>query len=70
MEIKHHTCLSMAPLRQLPVTCLGTGNGKLGSASSVQFAMGLFGKTQEKAPKELVNEVTEDKEMRVVDGQI
>ena len=54
----------MAPLRKLPVTCLGTGNGKLGSASSVQFAMGLFGKTQEKAPKELVNEVTEDKKKK------
>ena len=46
----------MAPPKQLPVTCLGSGNGKLGSASSVQFAMGLFGKTQEKPPEELVSE--------------
>ncbi|KAJ8779355.1 hypothetical protein J1605_012644 [Eschrichtius robustus] len=45
--------LSAAPPRRLPVTCLGAGNGKLGGVRRVQFAMGLFGKTPEKPPKEL-----------------
>jgi len=54
------------------VTCLGAGNGKPEGARRVQFAMGLFGKTQEKPPKELVNEwsLKIRKEMRVVDRQI
>lgn len=43
-----------APPRRLPVTCLGAGNGKPEGARRVQFVMGLFGKTQEKPPKELV----------------
>ena len=38
------------------MTCLGAGNGKPAGARRVQFAMGLFGKTQKKPPKELVNE--------------
>ncbi|XP_036728762.1 charged multivesicular body protein 3 [Balaenoptera musculus] len=64
--------LSAAPPRRLPVTCLGAGNGKLGGVRRVQFAMGLFGKTPEKPPKELVNEwsLKIRKEMRVVDRQI
>lgn len=45
---------SAAPPRRLPVTRLGAGNGKPEGARPVQFAMGLFGKTQEKPPKELV----------------
>jgi len=45
--------LSPVPPRRLPVTCLGAGNGKPEGARRVQFAMGLFGKTQEKPPKEL-----------------
>lgn len=36
------------------MTCLGAGSGKSGRARGVQFVMGLFGKTQEKPPKELV----------------
>lgn len=36
------------------MTCHGAGNGKPAGARRVQFAMGLFGKTQEKPPKELV----------------
>ena len=54
------------------MTCHGAGNGKPGGARRVQFAMGLFGKTQEKPPKELVNEwsLKIRKEMRVVDRQI
>ena len=43
-----------APPRRLPVTCLGAGNGKSEGVRGVQFIMGLFGKTQEKPPKELV----------------
>lgn len=53
-DLIHLVCACLP--KQLPVTCLGSGNGKLGSASSVQFAMGLFGKTQEKPPEELVSE--------------
>jgi hypothetical protein len=57
---------------RLPMTCLGTGNGKSEGARGVQFTMWLFGKTQEKPPKELVNEwsLKIRKEMRVVDRQI
>lgn len=36
------------------MTCLGAGNGEPEGARRVQFTMGLFGKTQEKPPKELV----------------
>ena len=36
------------------MTCLGAGNGKSEGVRGVQFIMGLFGKTQEKPPKELV----------------
>ncbi|KAK2507932.1 hypothetical protein MC885_000110, partial [Smutsia gigantea] len=46
--------LPPAPPRRLPVTCLGAGNGKPEGARRVEFTMGLFGKTQEKPPKELV----------------
>ncbi|OBS80237.1 hypothetical protein A6R68_21560 [Neotoma lepida] len=58
--------------RRLPVTCLGTGSGKSERVRGVQFVMRLFGKTQEKPPKELVNEwsLKIRKEMRVVDRQI
>ncbi|EGW03669.1 RING finger protein 103 [Cricetulus griseus] len=58
--------------RRLPVTCLGAGNGKSERLRGVQLVMGLFGKTQEKPPKELVNEwsLKIRKEMRVVDRQI
>uniref|UniRef100_A0A0P6JBR3 Charged multivesicular body protein 3 isoform 2 n=3 Tax=Heterocephalus glaber TaxID=10181 RepID=A0A0P6JBR3_HETGA len=83
--LAHHACCRRAHLRasrflsfppappkRLPVTCLGAGNGKPEGARRVQFAMGLFGKTQEKPPKELVNEwsLKIRKEMRVVDRQI
>ncbi|XP_058935351.1 charged multivesicular body protein 3 [Kogia breviceps] len=63
---------SAAPPRRLPGTCLGAGNGKPGGVRRVQFVMGLFGKTPEKPPKELVNEwsLKIRKEMRVVDRQI
>lgn len=36
------------------MTCLGAGNGKSEGVRGVQFVMGLFGKTQERPPKELV----------------
>jgi selenophosphate synthetase-related protein len=58
--------------RWLPVTYQGTGNRKLEAVRGIQFIMGLFGKTQEKPPKELANEwsLKIRKEMRVVDRQI
>lgn len=36
------------------MTCLCAGNGKSEGLRRAQFVMGLFGKTQEKPPKELV----------------
>ncbi|XP_030875337.1 charged multivesicular body protein 3 isoform X2 [Leptonychotes weddellii] len=61
-------CPAQAAARDLP----GRRERKAGRGKTSSFAMGLFGKTQEKPPKELVNEwsLKIRKEMRVVDRQI